>query len=394
MSPWQDGLKSQTKSWVTHKECLVMSEIQKKGLEDVVAGDTAICTVGKEGNDLRYRGYSFRDLANQAIYEEVAYLLLHGKLPTREELNGFIDKIASLRGLSKNLLTVLKTIPKNAHPMDVLRTGVSFMGCEHEDNLNNPFDTAYRLIANLPEMVLAWYHHHHPLSSRHIPSQRTLAGRFLEQLRGKPIDDDEVKAMNCSYILYAEHGFNASTFASRVTTGTESDLYSAICSAIGTLKGPLHGGANEKTMDMLLRFDTTEQALKYVDEALAKKIKIMGFGHRVYKIRDPRSDLIKEHAKRLSLKHKYPKYYEFSEAIERALFEKKKLFPNVDFYSACFYFYLDIPIPLYTPIFAFSRISGWVAHVLEQRADNRLIRPEANYTGPGLQTYVPIEQRK
>jgi len=370
-----------------------MSEPQKKGLEGVTAGDTSICTVGKEGDDLKYRGYSIKDLANHTQYEEIAFLLLHGKLPKKQELDTFINTLIESRGLSTSMQMALSALPKHAHPMDVLRTGVSIMGCEEPEDPKNAMKTAYRLIATLPEMVLTWHKHHHPNNRSHKPVEKTMAGHFLETLHSRPITDEERKAMDCSLVLYAEHGFNASTFASRVTTGTMSDMYSSVCSAIGTLKGPLHGGANEKTMDMLLQFDSVEKAITYIDDALEKKVKIMGFGHRVYKVRDPRSDFIKVYAKQLSEKHKHPKYYEFSEAVEKAMWEKKKLFPNVDFYSACFYFYLDIPIPLYTPIFAFSRISGWVAHILEQRADNRLIRPKANYIGPAPQKFVPLTER-
>ncbi len=365
---------------------------ETKGLEGVTAGNTSICTVGKEGDDLKYRGYSIIDLSNHALFEEVAYLLLHKKLPTQAELDSFLEKLHSVRGLSQSTQTALKALPKDAHPMDVLRTGVSILGCEYPETDDNTWEVAHRLLANLPEMVLTWHAHHNPVDST-SSNETSIAGCFLEKLLGKPVLDEDRASMNCSLILYAEHGFNASTFACRVTTATLSDMYSAVCSGIGTLKGPLHGGANEKAMEMIKQFTSVDQAVAFINDALEKKIKIMGFGHRVYKIKDPRSDFMKNYTKRLAERLGDNMYFDISVAIEKTMKEKKGMFPNVDFYAAAFYYYLGIPIPLYTPIFAISRVSGWIAHIFEQRENNRLIRPKAEYVGPESQTFIPISER-
>lgn len=364
----------------------------KAGLQDVIAGETAVCTVGADGHELRYRGYNVVDLSKNCDFEEVAYLLLFGELPTQQQLKDFTAHVSARSELSPSLQAALKNLPKHTHPMDVLRTGVSILGCEYPDNPNDPMDSVYRLLGTLPTMVLTWYLHHTKESSLKT-TQSSIAGRLLEGLHGKqPLPEDR-QSMDCSLILYAEHEFNASTFAARVTTSTGSDMYSAVCAAIGTLKGPLHGGANEKTMEMLLKFKTPEQGVAYIHQALEKKEKIMGFGHRVYKISDPRSDIIKERARRIADRINNHTYMQISEAIEKTMWDSKKLFPNADFYSATFYYLLDIPIPLYTPIFVFSRTAGWAAHILEQRKNNRLIRPRAEYTGPGNRDFVPLAQR-
>lgn len=372
---------------------VVMKKEQSKGLQDIVAGQTEICSVGTQGDDLRYRGYSIDDFVRDGCFEEVAYLLLHKKLPTEHELCKFFEDMDSLRGLSGTLKAALLNLPKETHPMDVLRTGVSIMGCENTNTIQDSMLTAYRLTANLSDIVLTWYLHHNPNHSNYVSKEKSVSGRFLETLRGQPVSKEEIKAFDCSLILYAEHEFNASTFASRVTTATLTDMYSAVCAAIGTLKGPLHGGANEKAMEMLKQFDTENDAVNYINHALENKIKIMGFGHRVYKVKDPRHPYLKAHTKALAQKSGDMKYYNLSETVENTMWEKKKMFPNVDFYGGAFYYYLGIPIPLYTPIFAFSRISGWAAHILEQQSNNRLIRPTAEYIGSPARDYVPMSRR-
>jgi len=364
------------------------------GLEGIVVGDTAISTVGKEGHGLTYRGYSIDDLAKYASFEEVAYLLLYGKLPTAVELQAYLKKLASMRALPPALKTVLELMPASAQPMDVLRTGCSMLGTlEPESQQYQPREVADRLLACIPGMLLYWYHFHQ--SGKRIEtesSEESIAGYFLYLLyQIKP--PEFRRAFDVSLILYAEHEFNASTFAARVTTSTESDFYSAIVSGIGTLRGPLHGGANEAAMELIQQFKTPDEAEKGVMALLAKKAKIMGFGHRVYKISDPRSDIIKVWSKKLSATAKDGYLYAVSERIEEVMRREKKLFPNLDFYSATTYHFCGIPTSLFTPIFVLSRVTGWSAHILEQRANNRLIRPEATYTGPSEQTFVPLAAR-
>ncbi len=364
------------------------------GLAGITVGDSAISTVGK-GLGLNYRGYSIHDLAEHTTFEEVAYLLIYGELPNRSELQAYQEKLMLLRGLPEPLKTVLENIPKNAHPMDVLRTGVSMLGTlELESTQNRQEDIADRLIASTPGMLLYWYHFQN--NGKRIKPQTdepSLAGHFLHLLHGKKPSEDHEQAMNVSLILYAEHEFNASTFASRVTASTLSDFYSAIVSGIGTLRGPLHGGANEAAMDLISHFKTPEEAERGIRQMLAQKAKIMGFGHRVYKTSDPRSDIIKAWAKKLSIHAKDGYLYPVSEVIERIMWEEKHLFPNVDFYSASMYHFLGIPTPMFTPIFVMSRISGWGAHVIEQRKDNRLIRPDSNYTGPEPRELPAVTER-
>lgn len=366
------------------------------GLEGIIVGDTAISTVGKEGVGLTYRGYDIHDLANQSTFEEVAYLLIYGELPTIAQLQAYRDKLIKLRRLPNELKHLLEAIPGSAHPMEVLRTGVSMLGTlESESAQYTGHAIADRLIACTPSMLLYWYQFHcnnvriEPGNSE----EQTIAGYFLQMLHGKKPEDDLRRCMDVSLILYAEHEFNASTFAARVTASTESDFYSAIVSAIGTLRGALHGGANEEAMRLISSFKTPEQAEQGVKEMLANKEKIMGFGHRVYKKSDPRSDIIKVWSEKLS-KHARDGYlYAVSESIEKVMWDEKKLFPNLDFYSATAYHFCGIPTPLFTPVFVMSRLSGWSAHIFEQRANNRLIRPEANYIGPAPRAYPPIEQR-
>jgi 2-methylcitrate synthase len=366
------------------------------GLEGIVVGDTAISTVGKEGVGLTYRGYDIHALASQSTFEEVAYLLIYGDLPTLAQLQAYRDKLVKLRRLPNELKLMLETIPGSAHPMEVLRTSVSMLGTlESESAAYTGHAIADRLIACIPTMLLYWYQFHRN-NIRIEPwncEEQTVAGYFLHLLHGKKPTDEQRRAVDVSLILYAEHEFNASTFAARVTASTESDFYSAIVSAIGTLRGALHGGANEEAMHLITQFKTPDQAEQGVKTMLAKKEKIMGFGHRVYKISDPRSDIIKAWSEKLS-KHARDGYlYAVSERIEKVMWDEKKLFPNLDFYSATAYHFCGIPTPLFTPIFVISRTSGWSAHIFEQRANNRLIRPEANYIGPAPRTFTPIQER-
>ena len=370
--------------------------VKTGGLEGIVVGDTAISTVGKEGVGLTYRGYDIHDLANYSTFEEVAYLLIYGELPTQAKLTAYRDKLVKLRRLPNELKKMLETIPSSAHPMEVLRTSISMLGTlESESAQYSSHQIADRLIACTPTMLLYWYQFHR--NNVHIESwdceDQTVAGYFLHMLHGKQPSDEHKRAVDVSLILYAEHEFNASTFAARVTASTESDFYSAIVSAVGTLRGALHGGANEEAMRLITQFKTPEQAESGVKDMLSKKTKIMGFGHRVYKISDPRSDIIKGWSEKLSKEAKDGYLYAVSERIEKIMRDEKKLFPNLDFYSATTYHFCGIPTPLFTPLFVMARLSGWSAHIFEQRANNRLIRPEANYIGPAPRTYVPIQDR-
>lgn len=366
------------------------------GLEGVIVGDTAISTVGKEGLGLTYRGYDIHDLANSSSFEEVAYLLIYGELPTLKELQGYRDKLVKLRHLPNELKLLLEIMPGSSHPMEVLRTGISMLGTlESESKQYTEYNIADRLIACMPSMMMYWYQfHRNNLRIETFSSDEpTVAGYFLQLLLGKNPSDEVRRALDVSLILYAEHELNASTFAARVTASTESDFYSAIVAAIGALRGPLHGGANEEAMRLISSFKTPEQATKGIEEMLAEKKKIMGFGHRVYKKSDPRSDIIKAWSHKLSKTARDGYLYAVSEAIEKVMWEKKKLFPNLDFYSATTYHFCGIPTFLFTPVFVMSRLSGWSAHIFEQRANNRLIRPEADYIGPERRQYPPIETR-
>ncbi|WP_133129243.1 bifunctional 2-methylcitrate synthase/citrate synthase [Legionella yabuuchiae] len=365
------------------------------GLAGVTAGQSAIATVGNEGVGLNYRGYSIEDLSEQASFEEVAYLLIHGKLPTQQELKDYINKLIRLRYLPQDLKTVLRLIPKDTHPMDVLRTGCSFLGTlEPELDFEEQYDIADRLLAIFPGMLCYWYLYQFEGKQITGESDETsLGGHFLALLHGNAPDKAQRDMMNVSLILYAEHEFNASTFAARVTAATLSDFYSAITSAIGTLRGPLHGGANEAAMELIEQFTDADEAEEKLMEMLENKEKIMGFGHRVYKECDPRSDIIKQWSKKLSKEQNDMTLYKISERIEEVMRREKGLFPNLDFYSASAYHYCDIPTSLFTPIFVMSRITGWSAHVFEQRENNKLIRPTAEYVGPEERSYVPIEER-
>lgn len=371
------------------------SKSKTGGLAGVIAGQTAICTVGKEGHGLSYRGYSIYDLAEHATFEEVAYLLLRGSLPTQSQLSSFQTDIARQRSLPSSLRTVLELLPAETHPMDVLRTGCSVLGClEPEESPAQQDQIALRMLACFPSMLLYWYRYHQDGVRIETASDvSSIAEHFLWLLHARKPESLWIRAMDVSLTLYAEHEFNASTFASRVTIATRSDFYSAITSAIGTLRGPLHGGANEAAMELIERFQTPDEAEVGLLAALAKKELIMGFGHRVYTTNDPRSDVIKSWAKKLADSVGDIRLYPVSERIERVMWDQKKLFPNLDFYSASAYHFMGIPTPMFTPIFVCSRIAGWAAHVFEQRANNKLIRPGADYIGPDAQQFVPISQR-
>jgi len=373
-----------------------MAENKKTGgLAGVTAGKTELCTVGKEGAGLTYRGYDIYDLADNATFEEVAYLLLHGKLPNQAELDAYVAKIISLRGLPDALKTVLEMIPRDAHPMDVLRTGVSFLGnIEPEGDFSNQAEVADRLLACLPSMMVYWHRFH--TDAVRIDTETddpSISGHFLHLLHDKPPPELHEKCLATTLILYAEHEFNASTFAARVITGTLSDMHSAVSGAIGALRGRLHGGANEAAMELISKFGSAEEATKGVLGMLERKELIMGFGHRVYTTSDPRNAVNKRMSKTLAEEAGDMKLFDVSEAVEKVMWDEKHLFANADFFTASVYHFIGIPTYLFTPIFVCSRITGWAAHVMEQRADNKLIRPAAEYVGPPLAKWVAIEDR-
>lgn len=371
------------------------------GLAGISAGESAICTCGT-GHGLNYRGYDIYDLAEHCEFEEVAYLLLKEKLPNKAELESFKKELIAARSLPKELKEVLKLLPKDAHPMDIMRTACSTLGClepEEYDVFKASFPhqqrIGTRLLGIFPSVLTFWHHYH--ASGKEISTeskQDSIAGYFLESLHQKEPKELWVKAMHASLILYAEHEFNASTFTARVITATMSDVYAGITGAIGALRGPLHGGANEAAMDLIEEFKTPEQAKQGILDKLARKDKIMGFGHRVYVEKDPRNVVIKAWSKKLSEDVKDTKgLYPISEAIEKVMWEQKKLFPNLDFYSASAYHFMGIPTPYFTPIFIFSRTAGWLAHIFEQRGNNKLIRPSSQYTGPENKAFVPLSER-
>ena len=373
-----------------------MAKEKSGGLEGVIAGRTAIATVGKEGKGLTYRGYSIYDLAEHSTFEEVAYLLIYGRLPNQSELSNYKKTLSGLRGLPAQLKTVLEQIPGGTHPMDVMRTGCSMLGTlEPEGAGRDQIAVANRLTGCFSSILLYW-HHFTTNNGKRIETETdddSSAGHFFHLLHGKKPDDLHRRAIDVSLILYAEHEFNASTFTARTNTSTLPDFYSAVTGAIGALRGPLHGGANEAAMELIERFSTPDEAERGILDLIATKKLIMGFGHRVYKISDPRSDVIKAWAKKLAEAHGDERLYPISERIEQVMRREKNLFPNLDFYSASAYHLCGIPTAMFTPLFVVSRITGWAAHIIEQRADNRLIRPNADYIGPDPRPFVPISQR-